>query len=148
VNCGAVALNTAINVPMFYLLRVEGLAAGHAVSYVLGATVLMRSLSRRIGGLEGRRLSSSAVRIAAAGLGMGIAVWLTSMATSRLVDTSELWGQAVAVALPVSVGVVSYVGLTLLAGVEELDFVRGVAGARLRGRRMPEGVASEHETLR
>jgi putative peptidoglycan lipid II flippase len=30
VNCGAVALNTAVNVPMFLLFRVEGLAAGHA----------------------------------------------------------------------------------------------------------------------
>jgi putative peptidoglycan lipid II flippase len=148
VNCGAVALNTAINVPMFYLLRVEGLAAGHAVSYIFGAVVLTRALARRIGGLDGRRVSSSSARIAACGIGMGFAVWLTSIAASRVIGSSELWAQAVAVALPVSVGVLTYVGLTLLAGVEELDFVRGVVGGRLRGPRMSEGVASEHEPLR
>lgn len=148
VNCGAVALNTAINVPMFFLLRVEGLAAGHAVSYVFGAAVLTRALSRRIGGLDGRRVWVSAMRIAAAGVGMGFAVWLTLEATTRVFDTSGLWGQAVAVAIPVAVGIVTYVGLTAVAGVEELDFVRGLVRAHLRGKRGAEGAAAEHEILR
>jgi putative peptidoglycan lipid II flippase len=148
VNCGAVALNTAINVPMFFLLRVEGLAAGHAVSYVFGAAVLTRALSRRIGGLDGRRVWVSAMRIAAAGVGMGFAVWLTLEATTRVFDTSGLWGQAVTVAIPVAVGIVTYVGLTAVAGVEELDFVRGLVRGHLRGKRGAEGAATEHEILR
>jgi putative peptidoglycan lipid II flippase len=148
VNCGAVALNTAINVPMFYLLRVEGLAAGHAASYVFGAAVLTRALSRRIGGLDGRRLTMSAVRIAAAGVGMGLAVWLTLMATTRALDSSELWAQAVTVAIPVAVGVVTYIGLTMLARVEELRFVTGVVRARLGSRRPAEEAAAERQFLR
>jgi putative peptidoglycan lipid II flippase len=141
VNCGAVALNTAVNVPMFLLLRVEGLAAGHAVSYVFGAAVLTRVLAKRIGGIEGGRIARSAARIAAAGVGMGVCVWLVGTIVERVLGPLGLLGQVAAVLVPVGVGVVTYWGLATLLGVEELDFVRTLLGRRLARGRLSQGAA-------
>lgn len=132
VNCGAVALNTAVNVPMFLLLEVRGLAAGHALSYVFGVTLLARALSKRIGGLEAARLRASAIRISAAALGMGVTVWVTLEAVRRAVDTSSLGGGIIAVVAPVSIGVLTYLGLATWLDVDELRFVRNLVSRRLR----------------
>ena len=75
INCGAVVLNMAVNIPMFAWLGVKGLAAGHALAYFFGVTVQSRVLSRRIGGLDGKRITRSASRIGIAAAGMGLVVW-------------------------------------------------------------------------
>ncbi|HEX2234993.1 MAG TPA: murein biosynthesis integral membrane protein MurJ [Actinomycetota bacterium] len=134
VNCGAVALNTAVNVPMFALLRVEGLAAGHALAYVFGVAVLSRALSRRIGGLGGRALVASAARIGLAAGGMGVAVWAALTAVSAAVDDSTLAGQVAVVAVPVGAGLVAYFALGTWLRLPELDFVRRALARRLARR--------------
>jgi putative peptidoglycan lipid II flippase len=123
VNCLAVIVNVAVNIPLFATLRVQGLAAGHAVSYIFGVTVLGRSLAKRIGGLDARRVRASAVRIATAAGGMGVVVWLVAGAARWLLGTSGLVAQAATVALPVAVGTATYVGLAILLRVEELEVV-------------------------
>ncbi len=132
INCGAISLNTAINVPMFAWLGVKGLAAGHAIAYVFGVIVQARILSRRIGGLDRERIVRSGVRIGVASAGMGVLVWVASRATEALVDESALFGQTVSVLLPVALGVGAFAGLALLLRVEELSHVRGLLGRRLR----------------
>jgi putative peptidoglycan lipid II flippase len=134
INCGAVALNTAINIPMFAWLGVRGLAAGHAIAYAFGVSVQGRALSQRIAGLDGRRIMSSAVRITAAGLLMGLLVWGTFVLVDNAVGHEGLLQQAIGVFVPVAVGAVSYVGLSLLFRVEELQHVSGLVLRRLRRR--------------
>ncbi|MFN2526314.1 MAG: murein biosynthesis integral membrane protein MurJ [Actinomycetota bacterium] len=125
INCAAVALNIAINIPMFAVLGVRGLAAGHASAYVFGVILQARALGRRIGGLDGRRVIDSGVRIGAAALGMGVVVW----AINRGMPTDPFggWlGEAVALAIPVAVGAGVYLLLAQLLRVPELDFVKGL----------------------
>lgn len=135
INCGAVVLNVAINIPMFAWLGAKGLAAGHAISYVFGVSLQARYLSRRIGGIDGRRIARSALRIFASALCMGAAVW----ATSLLFDAppgSSFAKTFLGVVGPMAVGAVAYIGSAQLLGVEELAFVKGL----LRGRK-PEPTA-------
>lgn len=131
INCGAVALNTAVNIPMFAWLGVQGLAAGHAIAYVFAVVLQARVLSKRIDGLDSRRVSASAVRIAAAAAGMGLLVWLTLGTVARFVDEDTLLGQGIAVFVPVAVGVVSFVGLAYALKVPELAYVRSIIGRRI-----------------
>lgn len=138
INCGAVALNTAVNVPMFAWLGVEGLAAGHAIAYIFAVTIQARILSSRIGGLDLRRVSTSAARIAAAAAGMGLLVWLTLAGVATVVDEATLAGQAVAVSVPVIVGVVTFLALAYTLRVSELSYVRNVVGRRLGGGAGPD----------
>lgn len=132
INCGAVAVNTAVNVPMFAWLGVKGLAAGHAIAYVFAVVIQARVLSRRIGGLDARRVTNSALRIGAAAALMGLVVWVALEGVTRAVNEDTLVGQAIAVFVPVTVGALAYVGLAQVFKVPELDYVRGLLGRRLR----------------
>jgi putative peptidoglycan lipid II flippase len=131
INCATVALNTAINVALFKSLRVQGLAAGHAIAYVFAVIVQGRVLSRRIGGLDGARMLRSGLRIGAAAAAMGVAVWATSRGLEAVVSTDALTGQILAVAVPIALGVGAYLGFCLLFGVEELTHVRTLVTRRL-----------------
>ena len=132
INCGAVALNTAINIPMFAWLGVRGLAAGMAIAYTFGSFVQGRTLSRRIGGIDGSRILQSTARVGLAALGMGAGVWLASAAMGELVSERTLIGQTLQVGVPVTVGVVLYLGLAILFKVEELDMIKGIVGRRFK----------------
>lgn len=132
INCGAVGLNTAINIPMFAWLGVKGLAAGHAIAYIFGVTLQAKVLSKRIGGLDRRRITSSGIRIGIAGAGMGVVVWLALRAMDALVDETSLWAQALVTLVPVVFGVATFAGLALMLKVEELAHVKGLITKRFR----------------
>jgi putative peptidoglycan lipid II flippase len=137
INCGAIALNTAVNVPMFDALGVKGLAAGHAISYVFGVTALGMTLNRRVGAIWGREITTGVARMAAAALGMGAFVWLSWRAVAGMTG-GGLFGQILDVAVPAMIGVVSYIGLALLLRVRELDMVRGLVVRRAPAPPIPE----------
>jgi putative peptidoglycan lipid II flippase len=125
INCGAIALNTAVNVPMFAVLGVKGLAAGHAISYVFGVVAQGISLDRRVGPLWGREIGASISRIAGASLGMGVFVWV-AWRLVVLLSTGNLLGQIIEVTVPAAIGIVSYLGLANLLRVRELEMVRAL----------------------
>jgi putative peptidoglycan lipid II flippase len=131
VNCCAVAVNTAVNVPMFLLLKVEGLAAGHALSYIFGVTLLARALRGRVGGLDGARVATSALRIGAAGAGMGLCVWAALHIVTAALGTQQLDAQLLGVIVPVAIGVGSYLLFASLLKVEELNLVRSLVRRRM-----------------
>ena len=131
INCATTVVNVAINVPMFAAIGVEGLALGHAASYLFGVALQSFVLTRRVYGLDRKRVIRSALRIGSAGLAMGLFVWGTSLGVERLVDPLGLWQQAVALLVPVVVGVASYLGLARLFGVEELAQVRQLVAKRV-----------------
>lgn len=132
INCGAVAVNTAINIPMFAWLGVEGLAAGLAIAYTFGSFVQGRALSKRIGGIDGTHILRSTARIGIASAGMGAAVWLASRIMAEIIGIGSLTGQIFQVGVPVVVGVGSYLALAALFKVEELDMIRGLIGTRFK----------------
>lgn len=132
INCAAVALNTAINIPMFGWFGVKGLAAGHAIAYTFGTILQGRTLSRRIGGIDGHRIARSMARISLAAAGMGGLVWLTSKGVQAAVGRLSLVAQVAGLAIPITVGVVAYLGIAQLLRVEELSFVRGLLQRRLK----------------
>jgi putative peptidoglycan lipid II flippase len=126
INLGAVTVNTAVNVPLFLWLGVRGLAAGHAIAYSFGSILQGTRLRSRIGGLDGRRILASGARIAAAALGMGVAVLAALRLVGELVDTEAAGGAAAAVLVPVAVGLCVYGGLAVMLRVQELSFLRSV----------------------
>jgi putative peptidoglycan lipid II flippase len=133
INCGAVAVNTAINVPMYLWLGVKGLAAGHAVAYTFGAALQIRAVGRRIGGLDRDRILRSVTRIGAAGAGMGVVTWLTAEGMDRWLSSGDAGTQLIGLIVPVAAGVMSYLGLAHLLRVEELAFVTGLVARRPGG---------------
>ena len=87
---------------------VVGMAAGYAVSYVVGGLLLAHLLRRRLGGLDGRRIVRTLVRTLVAG---GIAA-LGAYGTEAIVRTllgGALIGAVVGLLAAVAVGVSLYV---------------------------------------
>ena len=130
INCAAVAVNIAINLPLYAWLGVRGLAAGHAIAYTFGATLQGRVLGRRIGGLDGARIRSSALRIGAAGLGMGASIWAVAELTRGIVGTTGTGPRVTVLVVAIAVGVGSYLGLASLFKVEELRHIRAIVARR------------------
>jgi putative peptidoglycan lipid II flippase len=130
INCITMTVNIAINVPMFAIIGVRGLALGHAVSYLFGVFLQARALRKRIGGLDRARLTRSAMKVAVAAAGMGLIVWLMSRAAETLISPTGFAQQVALVLAPVVVGVAAYLGLAYFIGVEELTQVRGLITRR------------------
>jgi putative peptidoglycan lipid II flippase len=131
INVAVVALNIAINVPMYTWLGVRGLAAGHAVAYTVGTVLLARSLAVRVGGLESGRLLSATVRIGLATAAMSVVVWLLVRGAGQVVGSEGTIASVVALSLAVTVGLATYLAAATLFRVEEMSFVKGLIGRRM-----------------
>ena len=126
INCATTIVNIAINIPMFAAIGVEGLALGHAASYLFGIALQAFVLTRRIGGLDRARVTASAARIGAAAAGMGFLVWGSATVVERVIEPLGLWQQGLGLAIPVAIGVGSYLVLGRMFRIEELAQVRGL----------------------
>jgi len=130
INAAVVSMNTAINIPMFAWLGVRGLAAGHAIHYVVGVVLQGRVLSRRVNGIDEARIARSALKIAAASMGMGLLVWGAYSLTTEFIQPTSFFNDLLIVSLPVLAGAISFLALCVALGVEELDYVKAVLGRR------------------
>ena len=132
INCVAVGLNTIVNVVMFVVFEfgVRGLAAGHAAAYTCGVVLQARSLTRRIGGLDGAHIARSTAKIGAAAAGMAAFVWGSWTLVEQSFDGRGRLQQLGLLLIPVVLGIGSYLSFARLLGVEELELVRGVLARR------------------
>lgn len=80
VSVTTVIVNVALNLALVRVMSFQGLALGTALSAVFNATLLLWVLRRRLGGLDGRRVTSSLARITLASIIMGLAAWGTEHA--------------------------------------------------------------------
>jgi putative peptidoglycan lipid II flippase len=121
INAVAVAVTTAVNVPMFAWIGVRGLGFGHAIGYATGAVGSLILLARRIpGGLGLGELVAPLARNAVIAAAMGACVWVTARYTPG--------GDLAVVAVSVGAGAILYLAFSQVAGVEEravlFDLVR------------------------
>ncbi|MGH6958874.1 MAG: murein biosynthesis integral membrane protein MurJ [Dongiaceae bacterium] len=142
VNIAAVALNTAVNLPLYAWMGVPGLALGHTISYLFAAAYGGALLRRRLGGLDGRRLASSHARIALASVATAFVAWLVARAVAGAVDTSVFGGRLLQVSSAVSAGLVLYAAMSAVLRLDEFRalwrLVSRRAAARFGGGREEE----------
>lgn len=131
VNVAAVALNTAVNLALFPLLDVRGLALGHAVAYTFASLVAGILLRRRLGGLEGRNLAVGLARVLVAATATAAAAWGAARLVAETLGADTLTKQVVQVGAGVVAGLIIFIGAALLFRVEEFELVkRTILGRR------------------
>jgi putative peptidoglycan lipid II flippase len=134
VNIGVNAVNIAVDLVLFATLdgrtRVIGLAAGYAASYVVGTALLVRGLRRRLGGIDGARVTRLAVRVTVGALLAALAAYGASRIVLRLLGNA-VTGSLVATAAGVAVAAPLYFVCARRMRVHEVTDVIGVARARL-----------------
>ncbi|MCX7717501.1 MAG: murein biosynthesis integral membrane protein MurJ [Candidatus Sumerlaeaceae bacterium] len=75
VTIGGVAVNIVLNVILFRVLEVRGIALSSVITYSITSMASVWLLRRPAHGVDGRRLGISALKIAAAGAVMAAGVW-------------------------------------------------------------------------
>jgi putative peptidoglycan lipid II flippase len=121
VSMVSVGLNLVLNVALVRTMGYRGLALGTAISALFNAVVLLALLSRRLEGLEARRISIAFVKILIASVVMGGAAsyaadWLTSVVPG---DTWYI--RMVRVFTAIAVGVTVLLASARLLGIAELS---------------------------
>jgi putative peptidoglycan lipid II flippase len=110
--------------------KMVGVAASYAVTYLLGLAASTAVLRRRLGGLDGRRVLRTYVRLLAAALPAGAAAWLTAWLVGRSAG-ADTDGSALSLAAGGVVLLGAYLGLAKLMRVRELDELVASAKGRL-----------------
>jgi putative peptidoglycan lipid II flippase len=135
VNAALVGVGLSLYAVLPPELKVAGLAAGHATSFVVGLVVCSRVLSRRLGGLDGSDVVRTGVRCVAAVVLPAALAWAAAAGTRGLVrGDGETGPLAAAAALAVG-GAVLAAGYLLLVRrlrVREVDEVLAPVLRRLR----------------
>jgi putative peptidoglycan lipid II flippase len=129
-NCIENAVNIALAFPLYEWLGIPGLALAFALSYFVAAIITLGVLRVRLHGIDGARLTSSLVRIVAA----GVVVCGVSWAIGELIGWDTTGEAIMSVVVGAAVGGVIYLGLLALLRVEELTALTALVPARLRTR--------------
>ncbi len=131
-----VLVNAGLNMVLVRSMGYEGLALGTSVAALLNAGLLLVMLSRHLGGLEGRRVVDSLVRIVVAAVMMGLAAAGLNRVMLSLMPGHGLLVQILRLGVSIG-GAVAVLGLAAhLLRIKE--FGDGVALVTRRlGRRTP-----------
>jgi putative peptidoglycan lipid II flippase len=132
INVAAVSINTGMNFVFFHFYGVRGLALGHATAYTFAAVVAAVAIRRRLGGLEGRLVLAGLGKVVVGAAVTGGVAYLAARALAGVVDTATVAGQALQVLGAVGAGVAAFLALAVLLRMEDLQLLKGFAGARFR----------------
>jgi putative peptidoglycan lipid II flippase len=115
-NAAAVAVNVAVNFPLFAWLGVAGLGYAQSIAYAVGVGLLAWKLVGRVpGGLGLRGLVAPLGRIGVASVAMGAAVWLIAWVHPG--------GDLGTVTIAVGAGAILYLAFSQVARVEERELL-------------------------
>lgn len=101
-----------------------GLALTTSAVAIVGFVILFWTLRNRLGGIHGRALARSIVKIGAASLAMGCVVWLSSHAITRAAGQGRA-GRLTDLAISIPVGLAAFYAASRALNVEEVEMTLG-----------------------
>jgi putative peptidoglycan lipid II flippase len=133
-NIAVAVVNLAFDVWLAFGLDlgVPGLALGYAASYITGTAILSFMLSRKLSGVDGRRIASTVARTVGAAAFTAAAAWAAATAVANVVDIDRAGMRLMQVALGVAAGVLAFAAGALIFRIREADEVRRALAARFR----------------
>jgi putative peptidoglycan lipid II flippase len=147
-----VAINIAVDFIYFYsfhtdVSKVAGLALGNSTAYIVGAVAVWIVLWRRMGHLDGRRITISVMRTVAASAVMGVVCYFIALGIEKWLGVGSFLTQLLQVTLAIVIAAIVYLGIMMLFKSEELAAMRSVlARFRLGGDKVAEAEARREPT--
>ena len=132
VSVMSVGANLALNLVLVEVMSYRGLALGTALAAVLNAVILLALLSRRLDGLDSRRVLNSALRVVLASALMGLAVGFTMNWLAVVVPGVGFWVRLWRVFASIGVGIGALLLAARLLRIEEFDEALGRVLRRFR----------------
>jgi putative peptidoglycan lipid II flippase len=148
-----IGLNIAVDFIYFYtfgsdVMKVSGLALGNTTAYLVGTVIVWIVLTKRLGGLDGRRVAGSLAKICVSSAAMGVATWATAYALEKYVGVATFPEQLLQVGAAILVGSLVYIGMAILLKSEEMYALRNLLGRLLRRKQSelePRGIEPVEE---
>lgn len=119
-NCLENALNIVGALILFPILGLPGLALAFAGAYTITTLVTMTVMSRRLGGLRGRQIGTTAFRVGTVGVAVGAVTWLIADRMGSATPTEAILTTIVGATVGIAMGIA---GLWLMR-VRELSELR------------------------
>jgi putative peptidoglycan lipid II flippase len=115
----SIAANLAVNLVLVRVLGYRGLALGTASAAILNAVVLLWLLHGRLGGLDGRRVTTAFVKITCASVFMGVAAYFAAAWLGGLPSLHGETGKFVRVSLSIVTALIALAVSARLLRIEE-----------------------------
>jgi putative peptidoglycan lipid II flippase len=133
VSVASVGVNLGLNIILVQVMGYRGLALGTAIAAIFNASTLLILLSRRLDGLDERRLLVAFAKILVASALMGATSFYTAQWLAGVLPSPEWYWRAVRVFAAIAAGVlVLMASARLLAIAEFNDAVSGVTRRLVR----------------
>jgi putative peptidoglycan lipid II flippase len=132
VSVVSVLVNVGLNLALVRVMGYRGLALGTSLAALINAATQLVLLRRAIGGIEGRRVSVSFVKVATASMAMAVAAWAADAWSATIFAGPSLPMQAARVTTAILVALVVLAGASTLLRVHEFEEVRDMVLGRLR----------------
>jgi putative peptidoglycan lipid II flippase len=110
----------------------QGLALGTSIAAIVNASLLLALLRRRLGGLEGRRLLTTLVKVTASSTVMAGAAVAMLRAMERSAPGPGLAAQAIRLGVTIGVSLAALAVMARVLGVEAFGDAVEMANSRVR----------------
>lgn len=128
----SVLINVVLNVMLVRVMGYRGLAFGTSLAALVNAATQLAFLRRTIGGIEGRKITITFVKILAASIVMAAAGWATDLWLARVLPGAAIMLQVARVAGSILVSLVVLAVAATVLRIPEFEQTRDMAIARLR----------------
>ncbi len=125
ISITAIALNVVLNLTLVRVLGYAGLALGTGLAALVNAGLLFWFLRKRLGGLDGRRVSVSLGKILIASTIMAIAAWGMEYGLSQVWQGEDVFHRFVRVMSAVGMGLATLAISAKLLRLEEFERALG-----------------------
>jgi putative peptidoglycan lipid II flippase len=132
VSGGAILVNVFASVPLVWLMGFRGLALGTSIAAIANAAALLWLLRGAIGGLDGRHLWITTIKIVAAAGAMALASVAVLAGMERVLPGSGLVAQALRLGTSIGAGLVVLAAAASVAGVEEFSDATATGRAQVQ----------------
>jgi putative peptidoglycan lipid II flippase len=125
ISMTAIAVNVVLNLTLVRVLGYAGLALGTGLASLVNASLLFWFLRKRLGGLDGRRVSVALVKILIASVVMAIAAWSMEYGLSQVWPGEDVFHRFVRVMSAVGTGLAILALSAKLLRLEEFERALG-----------------------
>jgi putative peptidoglycan lipid II flippase len=132
VSGGVILVNAIASILLVRAIGFEGLALGTSIAAIANAGTLIWLLRRRLGGLDGLRLSMTFVKVTASAIVMAVAAVAIQHAMDRVLPGSQTGRQAVRLAASILGALLTLAAAAKLLRVDEFDDAVGMIHGRVR----------------
>ena len=132
VSLSAISVNIIFSLLLTPTMGVAGLALAFSLASILNMIILIGVLRTRIGYLDDKKIIWSTFKISLNSLSAGLVVYLGLKIMADLVNMRSFWGIFIQGAVAAGLGVICYIGLSLLFNSEEIIVIKNWAARYLK----------------